>query len=276
MPLFKKVAIIGTGLIGGSLALRIKNKKIAREVVGVSRHKKSISLALKMKAIDKGSLSLKIIKGADLLIIATPVDTIIGLKDEILKYIDKNCIITDVGSTKEKIVDQLEGSLPNFVGSHPLAGSEKRGMVNASASIFNGSLCILTPTKKTTSVSFKKIKRFWKRLGVKVIILTPGIHDKVFSFVSHLPHIVAFSLINTVPVGLLKFSSGGLKDTTRIAASDSALWRDILLSNRNNLLNAIRLFEINLSKIKSTIRKNDSQALVRILLQSKKTRESLK
>jgi prephenate dehydrogenase len=276
MPLFNKVAIIGTGLIGGSLALGIKKKKLAHEVVGVSKHKKSISLALKIKAIDKGSLSLKIIKGADLLIIAAPVETIIALKDEILKYIDKNCIITDVGSTKEEIVGRLEEALPNYIGSHPLAGSEKRGIINASPSIFDGSLCILTPTKKTTFAAIKNIKRLWKSLGAKIIVLTPRAHDKVISFVSHLPHIVAFSLINTVPQELLKFSSGGFKDTTRIAASDTILWRDILLSNRKNLLDAISLFEINLTKIKSAIKNNDRQALEKILFQSKKIRENLK
>ncbi len=275
MPLFNKVAIIGTGLIGGSIALGIKKKKLAQEVVGVSKHKKSISLALKMKAIDQGSVSLKIIKGADLLIIATPVDTIIALKDEILKYIDKDCIITDVGSTKEKIVGKLEAVLPNYIGSHPLAGSEKRGIMNVSTSIFDGSLCILTPTKRTTPAAFENIKLLWERLGAKVVILTPKDHDKVLSLVSHLPHIVAFSLINTVPRSLLKFSSGGLKDTTRIAASDTILWKDILLSNRKNLLDAIRLFEMNLAKIKSAINNNDGKALEKILLQSKKIRENL-
>jgi prephenate dehydrogenase len=219
---------------------------------------------------------LKIIKGADLLIIATPVDTIIALKDEILKYIDKNCIITDVGSTKEEIVNRLEKALPNYIGSHPLAGSEKRGIVNSCSVIFNGSICVLTPTKKTTSAAFKNIKRLWVSLGARIIVLTPKVHDKVFSFVSHLPHIVAFSLINTVPQELLKFSSGGLKDTTRIAASDTALWKDILLSNKKNSLNALRLFEINLAKIKSAIKNNDKQALEKILFQSKKTRDILK
>ena len=276
MPMFNKVAIIGTGLIGGSLALEIKKKKLAREVVGVSKHKSSISLALKMKAIDKGSISLKIIKGADLLIIATPVDTIIGLKNEILKYVDKDCVVTDVGSTKEKIVARLEKIFPNYVGSHPLAGSEKRGIINASTSIFDGSLCILTPTKNTTLRSLNNIKQLWKSLGTRVIILTPMEHDRVLSFVSHLPHVVAFSLINTVPGKLLKFSSGGLKDTTRIAASDTTLWKDILLSNRRNLLAAIRLFEVNLDKIKSAIKTNNIQAIKRILLQSKRVRESLK
>jgi prephenate dehydrogenase len=276
MPVFNKVAIIGTGLIGGSIALGLKNKKIAREVVGVSKHKKSIALALKMKAIDKGSLSLNVIKGADLLIIATPVDTIIALKQEILKYIDKDCVITDVGSTKEEIVGVLEKIFPNYIGSHPLAGSEKRGVINASPSIFKGSVCILTPTGRTSSRALKNIKFLWKGLGAKIIILPPKEHDKVLAFVSHLPHLIAFSLINTIPERLLKFSSGGLKDTTRIAASDTILWRDILLSNRVNLLSAIKLFESNLARLKSAIKANKSKAVESILSQSKRIRENLK
>lgn len=276
MPLFNKVAVIGTGLIGGSLALGIKKKKLARKVVGVSRHKKSIFLALKMKAIDKGSVSLKIIKGADLLIIATPVDTILALKKEILKYIDKGCVVTDVGSTKEIIVSQLEGFFSNYIGSHPLAGSEKQGIVNACPRIFEGSLCILTPTRKTSFLALKKTKELWKGLGAKTIILTPKIHDNILSSVSHLPHIIASALINSIPKGALKFASDGLKDTTRIAASDALLWRGIFLSNRENSLRAIKSFEDNLAKIKSAIKNSNAKALEKILLQSKKTRESLK
>jgi len=276
MAVFNKVAIIGAGLIGGSIGLGLKQRKIAREVVGVSKHKKSIALALKTKAIDKGSLSLSVIKGAELLIVATPVDTIIALKHKILKYIDKDCIITDVGSTKEEIVSAMEKAFPNYIGSHPLAGSEKRGVINASPAIFDGSLCILTPTARTSSQALKNVKLLWKALGARIIILTPKQHDKILAFVSHLPHLIAFSLINTVPEGLLKFSSGGLKDTTRIAASDTALWRDILLSNRANLLSAIKLFESNLTRLKSAIKANNSKAVESILSQSKRIRENLK
>jgi prephenate dehydrogenase len=275
MPLFNKVAIIGTGLIGGSLALDIKRKRLAREVVGVSRHKKSIAMALKMKAIDRGSVSLRIIQGADLLIVATPVETVISLRNRILKYITKDCIITDVGSTKEKIVSSLGSLMFNYIGSHPLAGSEKRGIINASPCLFEGSLCILTPTKSTNPKAVKNITKFWNKVGAKTVILTPKAHDRALSFVSHLPHAVAFSLINAVPQELLRFASGGLKDTTRIAASDTTLWKDILLSNRKNLLNAIRLFENNLKKIKSAIKNNDRQALGKIILKSGKIRKSL-
>jgi len=275
MPLFNKVAVIGTGLIGGSIALGIKKKKLAREVVGVSRHKKSVFLALKMKVIDQGSVSFKIIKGADLLIIAIPVDAILTLKKRILKYIDKGCIVTDVGSTKEKIVNCLEKTFINYIGSHPLAGLEKRGIVNARPCLFEDSLCILTPAKETSFLALKKMRELWKGLGAKTIILTPKIHDSILSFVSHLPHIIASVLINSIPRDSLRFASGGLKDTTRIAASDALLWRGIFLTNRKNVLKAIESFENNLAKIKSAIKNSNAKALEKILLQSKKIREAL-
>lgn len=275
-PLFKKVAIIGVGLIGGSLALGIKKKRLALEVVGVSRRKETISLALKMKAIDKGSLSLDIVNGAELIIIATPIDTVIRLRKEIFKHANKGCIVTDVASTKETVSKSLEKTFPNYIGSHPLAGSEKRGIKNASPSMFKDSLCILTLGKKASALSFKKIKKMWTKLGARIVILDPESHDKNIGFASHLPHIVAFSLMNSVPLSALKFCAKGLKDTTRIAASDPFLWRGIFLSNRGNLLKAIDAFQENLKKIKRAIRANDAKALEKILSKSRKIRESLK
>lgn len=275
MSTFNKVAIIGTGLIGGSLALAIKKRHLAKEIVGVSLHKESLNIALKRKIIDRGSLSLEIIKGADLLILATPVEVIITQKEEIAKIITKECIVIDVGSTKEKIVASLEKEFPNYLGAHPLAGSEKRGIAYADGAIFDNSLCILTPTKKTAKPVLEKIKNLWLRLGTRVVLLSPKKHDEVLSFVSHLPHVIAFSLINSIPENCLKFASGGLKSSTRISGSDAILWRDIFLSNPRNLLKAIGSFEKNLLKIKSLIRKNDKLALVNTLSKAKKKRDSL-
>ncbi|MBM3245906.1 MAG: prephenate dehydrogenase/arogenate dehydrogenase family protein [Candidatus Omnitrophica bacterium] len=276
MKLFNKVAIIGTGLIGGSLALALKKKGLAEEIVGVSRHKKTLSLAKKMKVIDKGSQDLEIIQGADLVILATPVNTIINLAPEISKVIAKGCIVTDVGSTKEAIVSRLEKIFPRYVGSHPLAGSEKRGIASANAGIFKGSLCILTPTINTDRIAEERISNMWIKLGAKVIRLTPAAHDKILSFVSHLPHLVAFSLIGAVPGKYLKFASGGLKDTTRVAASDSELWADIFLSNQKNMAKAIALIEENLSKIKSAIKRRDKRLLIKILKNAQDKRKALR
>ncbi|MDD2927428.1 MAG: prephenate dehydrogenase/arogenate dehydrogenase family protein [Candidatus Omnitrophica bacterium] len=275
MLLFNKVAVIGTGLIGGSLALVIKKEKLAKEIVGVARHQASLDLALKSKAIDRGALSFNIIKGADLLILAAPVDTIISLREEILKYVNNDCIVTDVGSTKEKIVSFLGKDFLNYVGSHPLAGSEKRGVIYAQAGIFKGTLCILTPTLKTPGTAMKKIKALWQKAGARVICLSPKEHDRVLSFTSHLPHAVAFSLIDSIPDASLKFSASGLKDTTRIAASDALLWQGIFLTNRKNILKAIADFEKKLLKIKSAISKNNKKELRAILARAQKKRNSL-
>ena len=275
MRLFNKVAIIGTGLIGGSMALAIKKKCLAHQIIGVSRHKNTLIWGKKSRVIDKGSQDLSIIADADLVVLATPVNTILKLADIILKFIRKDSIVTDVGSTKCEIVSKLSKIFPNYVGSHPLAGSEKRGLVNASTDIFKNSLCILTPAKNTNPKALKKIKNLWNALGAKVVILSPDTHDRILSFVSHLPHVIAFSLIDIVPDKYLKFGATGLKDTTRIALSDSRLWVDILLSNRGNMLESIEHFENNLSRIKSAINKRDERTLIKILKRAKGKREIL-
>jgi len=275
MRLFNKVAVVGIGLIGGSLAAAIKKKRLAQEVLGVSRHKKTLLLAKKSGLIDKGSQDIHIIKDADLVILATPVETIMNLAPVIARIIRPGCIVIDVGSTKQEIVSKLGKFFAYYVGSHPLAGSEKRGILNAHPDIFKNSLCILTPTKNTHKGALEKIKRFWQALDTKVILLRPGLHDRILSGVSHLPHIVAFSLINSIPKKYLKFSSTGLKATTRIALSDHKLWADIFLSNQKNTLKAIDSFGGHLRQVKSAIQRKDRRLLSRILKKAKAKRKIL-
>ena len=275
MRLFNKVAIVGVGLIGGSIAQAIKKKDLAREVVGVSRHKQTLLLANRLKVIDKGSQDLNIIRGADLVILATPVDTIINLAVKISHLVSKECIVSDVGSSKQKIVATLERIFPRYIGTHPLAGSEKRGIVNAHSVTFKDSLCIFTPTRHSDKRALAEVKRLWIKLGAKLVFLTPETHDKILSFVSHLAHVASFSLISTVPVGYLKFASGGLRDTTRIAVSESTLWADIFLSNDKNIIRAVMHFEKQLGKIKSAINKHDKKLLIRILEEARGKRKIL-
>lgn len=275
MRLFKKVAIIGTGLIGGSIALAIKKNKLAEEVVGVSRHKKSIFLAKRMGAICRGSQDLSIIKDADLVIFATPVEVILKLAPAVAGIISKGCIVSDVGSTKETITKLLSKKFKRFVGAHPLAGSEKRGIRFSEAGLFKGSLCIVTADKKTDGVALDKIKRLWKNLGAKVVVMPACEHDRVLSLTSHLAHIAAFSLMNSVPSGCLKFSASGLKDSTRIAASDSGLWSGIFLNNKKNVLKALGSFKNNLSILERAIRRNDKNRLSLELKRAKVKREKL-
>jgi prephenate dehydrogenase len=276
MKLFNKVAIIGTGLIGGSMALDLRRMRLAREIVGYSRHKSSLILARNKRVIDEGSLDLDVVKDADLVILATPVNSILSLSDKIAEFIPKDCIVTDVGSTKKEIVSRLSRIFPNYVGSHPLAGSEKRGIANIASGIFKNSLCILTPVKSTNPKALKAVKALWDNLGAKTVILSPDTHDATLSFVSHLPHAVAFSLIDTVPLECLRFAASGLKDTTRIAMSDEKLWTDIFLSNRKNMIDSIDCFQNKLSAVKRAILKKDAKKLTAILRKAKNKREVLK
>ncbi|MFH1355380.1 MAG: prephenate dehydrogenase [Candidatus Omnitrophota bacterium] len=275
MKKFNKVAIVGIGLIGGSMAKIIKKRKLAKEVVGVSRRKKNLLLAKRSGAIDKGSQSLEIVKDADLLIFATPVETIINLAPLVSKLVRKDCIVTDVGSTKRAIASRLEKLFPHYIGSHPLAGSEKQHIANACVGMFKDSLCILTPTKSTKTKSLSQIRMLWQEMGAKTILLSPEEHDKILSFVSHLPHIAAFSLMGAIPGRYLKFAASGLKDTTRIASSGGELRTDIIFSNKNNISRSIKVFQHNLSKINLAIETNDKRHLVSILSTAKKKRVSL-
>lgn len=276
MKLFNKVAIVGTGLIGGSIALDIKKRRLANTVVGTSRHKHNLLLAKQSGAIDMGSLDISIIKNADLVILATPIKTILALSPRIAKLIGSHCIVTDVGSTKNEIVASLTKIFPRFVGSHPLAGSEKRGIMNATVGMFKNSHCIVTPLKETDPQALKKIKKLWESLGSKVILQDPKTHDTLLSYLSHLPHIVAFSLITTIPDAALKFAPSSLKDTTRIAASDSTLWADIFLSNRKDILKSIKLFEGNLKRLYAAIKKNNKTRLANLLEHARQKRGSLR
>ncbi len=275
MKLFNKVAIVGVGLIGGSLALAIKKKKLANEIIGVSRHEKTLFLAKKKGVIDKGALDISAVSEADLVILSAPVEAILKLAPLLAKVVRPDCIVCDVGSTKQEIVSKLDALFSYYVGAHPLAGSEKRGVSYSNPDIFKGSLCILTPTGKTNAQALLKVKKIWDRIGARLVCLSSEAHDNIVAYISHLPHIAAFSLSGAVPQEYLKFASTGFKDTTRIAASDAEIWSDIFLSNQKNILKAINAFQDKLSKIKSAVETKDRKALDRILVQAKAKRDSL-
>ncbi len=275
MKMFKKVVIFGTGLIGGSLGLAIKRKHLAKQVIGFSRHKKNAKLAIEIGAIDRIGVSLKEAQDADLVILATPINSIMEIALKIVKNLRKDCIVMDVGSTKEKIVSRLSTLIPNFVGCHPLAGSEKQGVLNARGNIFTGSICIITPIAKTKKNILNKIKLLWAKLGTQVIILGPARHDQILAFTSHLPHIIAFSLIGSMPDKFLNISSSGLRDATRISGSDALLWSEIFLSNQKNLLASISSFQVELTALKLALKNGDIKRLRKILSAAKEKRERL-
>ena len=197
---FNRIAILGVGLIGGSIGLAAKKKKLAKEVIGVCRHRKSLRRAKQIKAIDRGSVDYKnAVKNADLVILAAPIGQIIRIGRKIAPYLKEGCLVTDVGSTKLKIVHALEKAYARrkifFVGAHPLAGSEKRSSRFARPDLFCGALCILTRTAKTNSAALKKITIFWKMLGCRTKVLSAHRHDEITALVSHLPHLAAGQLV---------------------------------------------------------------------------------
>ncbi|MFA4992823.1 MAG: prephenate dehydrogenase [Candidatus Omnitrophota bacterium] len=275
MKLFNKAVIIGTGLIGGSLGLALKEKHLVSQIIGLSRHRKNAGLAREYGAIDSVGSSLEAVKDADLVVLATPIEAIIDIALKIAKKIKKNCVVIDVGSTKGAVVSKISPLIPNFLGCHPLAGSERRGAVNLQEGIFNNSICIVTPTAKTNKKVLNKVALLWRKLGSRVVSLSPEKHDQVLAFTSHLPHAVAFSLIGCIPDDYLSLSSGGLRDSTRISASDANLWSEVFLSNHRNLLLSLSAFQAKLAVLKLALKRKNKKLLVSILSASSKKREKL-
>ena len=232
-----------------------------------------------MAAIDEWTLDFnKGIIGADLIVLATPVNTIIDIIEILGKENRRGCIITDMGSTKAAIVERAEKVLHHsllFVGSHPLVGSEKKGPAHANAQLYEGGSCIMTPTDKTNRLAKEKIKQFWMQLGSSVKLMTPQEHDQVLASISHVPHLMAFALIKAMPDNFLEHATQGLKDTTRVAASDPQVWRDIALSNHKPILKALDETVKVLATIRKAIVARDQEALTEIFKQAKDKRERL-
>lgn len=276
---FKKVAIIGVGLIGGSIGLAIRKRHIAKEVVGVFRHKSTLRRALKARAINKGSMSIaEGVKGASLIVIASPVHCIPALVKEAIKHAKSGAVITDAGSTKSWIVSEVEKNLnlsarASFVGSHPMAGSEHAGVEFARENLLEDAPCIVTRSAKTNKLALKKVVNFWSSLGAKVKIMSPAAHDRSVSLISHLPHIVGFSLAGSVPEKELICAAEGFKDTTRVASSDPKLWADIFLTNKKEILKAGRLFEKYYKRILKAVSGGDYSKTVNILKKAKTKRD---
>lgn len=277
---FKRVTIVGVGLMGGSLGLAIKKRNLAREVVGLSYRQSSLVQAMKNKAIDAAFTdSRKAVKNSDLVILAAPVDSILKILTSIGPHIKRGCIVTDVGSTKAEIVEMGEKVLPIpgfFVGAHPLVGSEKKGADYASPDLFEGGTCIMTPTGKTNQVAKEKVKFLWTKVGAKVHDVTPEKHDEILACVSHLPHLLAYGLMNIVPDDFLEYGSTGLKDTTRIASSSPQIWNDICIANSKNVIKSLDEVIKQLAEYRRAILKNEDKTLLNLFTKAKEKRDSLK
>jgi prephenate dehydrogenase len=277
--LFRRVAIVGVGFMGASLGMAIKKKGLAKEVVGIGRHETSLREATDVGAIDESFLDFKKgIIGADLIVLATPVASILDILDFLGKEHHRGCIVTDLGSTKSVIVERAEKVLHHsilFVGSHPLIGSEKKGPTYANAALYENASCVMTPTDKTNRLAKEKVKHFWTQLGAQVKMMTPNEHDEALAFVSHLPHLVAFGLMKSIPDQFLELAPQGLRDTTRIAASDALMWRDIALSNHKNILKSLDETVKVLSTIRKAIISSDGPTLEEIFKTAKTKRAGI-
>ncbi len=286
--IFQKVVIVGVGLIGGSLGLILKQKCLAATVVGVGRRVENLQLAVKLAAIDRYETNVhEAVKDADLVILATPVDTYAAHLREWGGNLPARAIVSDVGSVKGHLVEQAEQLLPpnvHFVGAHPIAGKEKSGVAHATPDLFQKARCIVTPTQKTDAEALDAICQLWESAGSIVCKLDPFDHDFVLGAVSHLPHVAAFSLMQALTEfqsqlggsqSLLDYSGGGLRDTTRIAASSPEMWRDICLANRDNLLKMIAVYIQNLEQFKGAVKNGDGVGLEKIMEQAKQARERL-
>jgi len=279
--MFNKIAIVGVGLIGGSIGLAVKKQKIAKEVVGIGRRNISIKKALDKKSIDKGTLSIKDgLSGADLIIIATPVDKVMPKIKEIVKHAQKGAIIIDVNSTKEMVADYGDRAVKErevfFVPTHPMAGSDQAGVTYAQKDLFEDSICIITPTRSTDKEALNVIRRFWEVIGADVVLMSPKLHDQAVSNISHLPHLIAYALCKSTTAKDMNLSGNGFKDTTRIAKSLPHMWADIFIQNKKSLLNSIAVFKKSLSKIESDIKKNKRPQLIKKLNDAKNKRDLIK
>lgn len=276
---YHRVAIVGVGLIGGSIGLALRRRGLADEVVGIGRRQTSLRAARRVGAVTATTVDLaKGVAESDLVVVCSPVGSIVEHVQEAASHCPEGALITDAGSTKQEIVEALDGSLPRgcrHLGSHPLAGSEKAGAAHADPDLFEGKVAILTPTRNTRAEDFDQLEQFWTGLGSVVLQMDPAEHDRALAVTSHVPHAVAACLVATVPEAFFRLSGSGLLDTTRVASGDPPLWVQILLQNRANVLDALGAVEQSVMQLRMALQTSDAAALERLLALAKKTRDAL-
>ncbi|MBL7223929.1 MAG: prephenate dehydrogenase [Candidatus Brocadiae bacterium] len=271
------VAVVGVGLIGGSVGLAARARGLAGRVVGVGHRQTSLDRALERGAIDVATLDVREgVAEADLVVLATPVGLMAPLVREAADALRPDTVLTDVGSTKGRLACEL-GPLTagrcHYVGSHPMAGSEKRGVDEASATLFEGALCFVTPTADSDPAVVAVLDCFWSALGARVRHATPDQHDALVAGASHLPHAVAAALVNATPPAALACISTGFRDTTRVAAGDPRLWADVCLHNRDCLLEALAAFDGQIQTLRHLLQRGDEAELVAWLRAAKSVRD---
>jgi prephenate dehydrogenase len=279
MKQWDTVAIVGVGLIGGSIGLALHKRDLAKNIVGIGRRQATLRVARQIGAADHTTIDLnKGVAEAELVIVCSPVGQIVEHVRQAAHHCPERAMLTDVGSVKQAIVEPLDSGLARgcrFLGGHPVAGSEKTGPANASPDLFEGRVAILTPTKNTRAEDFDLLEEFWESLGSVVVKMTPDEHDQALALTSHLPHIAATVLATTVPENFFRCCGSGMLDTTRVAAGDPELWRQVLSMNRDHVLTALEQYGANLAALHGAIRDNNQDEITRFLTLAKKNRDAL-
>ena len=267
----KKLVIFGVGLIGGSLALALRRNIQNLHIVGIDRNADSLQTAIDLGVIDEMNPPAELaMQDADIIIIAAPVAQTPNILKSIAPHLGPNTVITDVGSTKSDVIDYaaaiLGDQFSQFVPGHPIAGAEKSGVTAARADLFDGKNIVLTPTEETTLEFCRKVSEMWIQAGARVTEMSSGHHDQIFAAVSHLPHLLAFALVDDLASRpnaeeLFAFAAGGFRDFSRIAGSSPEMWRDISLANREALLSEIDAYQASLQKLRDLLEQRDAQGL---------------
>ena len=286
MDKFSKVTFIGFGLINSSLAHVFKLKSLAKETNAFSRRKETREKIKNLNIVDNVNDNIReAVKDSDLIVLGVPVGAMESIVSEIAPFLKSETIITDVGSVKKNLIDSILPILPSdvyFVPGHPIAGTEKSGPEAGFADLFNGRWCILTPNKNTSQAALQKVKFIWEQAGMQIATMDAEYHDRVLAITSHIPHLVAFSIVGTVTeledqlkTEVIKYSAGGFRDFTRIAASDPVMWRDVFLYNSEAVLEMLGRFIEDLTALQKSIRWQDGDSLENLFTKTREIRKGI-
>lgn len=281
---WNKITLVGVGLLGGSLGLALRRRKLAKEIAGYVRREASIKECERAGATDYATTDLlAAVSGADLIVLCTPLAQMKLLVQQMLPALKRGAIVTDVGSVKDSVVKDVEAIIAkagaHFIGSHPMAGGEKQGVLAARADLFECAVCVVTPTNKTNPAALRKVEALWKDVGARLLRTTPDEHDALVSRSSHLPHLTAATLANLVldpklPQEQAQLCATGFRDTTRIASGSPEMWRDIALTNRKHISKTLKRFIADLSKFQAALQRGDAKAIAKFFEIAKQRRDN--
>jgi cyclohexadieny/prephenate dehydrogenase len=285
-PIFTKVALVGVGLIGSSMARAMRRAGLASHIAGYTHRAETLERARAAGFADSLHSDVEsCVKDADLVVLATPVGTYAALAEQIAPYLGRGAILSDVGSVKSAVIRDVGPHVPegvHFIPAHPIAGTEQSGPEAGFAELFDGRWCILTPPPGTDAAALEKLKTFWRKLGSQVEVMEARHHDLVLAITSHLPHLIAYNIVGTADdlqtvtqSEVIKYSAGGFRDFTRIAASDPTMWRDVFLNNREAVLEVLGRFSEDLSALQRAIRWGDGEALFNLFTRTRAIRRSI-